>query len=161
MMKQELENNCKKHGKELLGLLQAYDLAVLANDMQEERIKECYKEVLKEHAFYSIRDCLDIKKGDRITDNEDAFCMSADDFKLYNETYSTEKLCEAGITDEKGYYITNTFSIMCNARRDLVEYITNNIVPSGMRMDVWRNRERLTVQDKLIKITKDAFGIAS
>lgn len=163
MIKQELENNCKKHGKELLGLLQAYDLAVLANDMQEERINECYKEVLKEHEFYASKgmNMEHIKKGDRITSNENAFLMSESDFKLYNEVYSTEKMHKAGITDEKGYYIVNTFALMCDAKRELVDFIAQNIVPQGIRTDIWRNRGRLTIQEKLIKITKDAFGIAA
>ena len=160
-IKQELKSNCEKHRKELLNLMEAYDLAVLANDMQEQRIKDCYNEVLKEHAFYSIRECNDLKIGDRITDETNDFCMSEDDFKVYNENYCLEKTFKAGITDNKGYYVVNTFKLMCEAKRTLVEFITDKIVPSGLRTDMWRIRERLTIQEKLIKITKEAFGIAA
>ena len=68
---------------------------------------------------------------------------------------------EANLTDEKGYYVTNWDMIACTARRELVEYLINEVIPSAFRKLFWKNRDRIVFQEKLIKITKEAFGVAA
>ena len=162
MIKRELENNCKKHSKELLDLMEAYDLAVLADNIQEAHIKDLYNEVLRDHQFFASEGCnrLHVKAGDRIKDEECTFLMSSEDFDRYN-TLCAARLCKAGITDEKGYFRTNTFTIKNYNRNVLVDFIIDNIVPKGIRSDFKHLRTHLVTQEKLIKITKDAFGIAA
>lgn len=163
MLVKELETNCKRFGNELLDHLKAYDLAVLADDLQEERIKECYNEVLKEHTFlvsaknHQCAKRLGIEVGERITDDDNAFLMSKDDFEQYNSVYSQKKLYDAGICDEKGYYIVNTSDIKFKERTELVEFIISNIIPASIRGDFWRNRTSYRIQEKLIKIIKAHF----
>ena len=68
---------------------------------------------------------------------------------------------EANLTDEKGYYVTNWDMIACEARCELVEYIIKEVIPTAFRNLFWENRDRIVFQEKLIKIPKEAFGVAA
>lgn len=158
-----LSKNLMKHQKTLLDMLKVYDLAVLANDVQGQMIIDLNNEVLQEHKFFASRECerLGVKVGDRITSESRAFLLSDEDFKLYNEVYCNEKCYKAGITDEKGYFIKNTFRLVHDARNAFVDFCIDNVLPPTMKKPVAENRNELPVsaEEKLIDVFKNALGI--
>ena len=159
---EELKENCESNREKLAELLKTYELAVLGYDIQEQRIKDVYNRVLVEHEFFASRDFdrCNVKPGDRITDEEYAFLMSDEDFKVYNEELGTSYLCKEGITDEKGYYLTNWLEIKTDAMCELVDFIIDCLVPTTMRDIFSRNRRNVIVCDKLINSLKSSFKAA-
>lgn len=155
----ELKKNCGEKKEKVLELLKALDLANLGYDMQEQMCKDIHNRVLAEHEFFCdkvfSRDT-GFNVGDRITDEEFLFLLSDKDFdcvmKLSRPIMVAEK-----ITDKDGYFLENWGKIRCDARQELVEYVILEVVPAPLRPIFWDNRFSITVQEKLIKITKDAF----
>ena len=157
----ELMKNCGEKREKLVELLKAFDLAEIGRDLQRERFKEIENRVLAEHEFFcgrdvNVRDDEQPRNGDRILSEEWTFLLSDKDFTRYQETLIPYYV-EAGLTDEKGYYVTNWDSIVCDARCELVEYIIKEILPAALRPIFWEYRNHIIYQEKLIKITKDAF----
>lgn len=68
---------------------------------------------------------------------------------------------EAGLTDEKGYYITNWDMIACDARCELVDYIIDEIVPENFRKLFGQNRASIVFQEKLINAFKKSIKTAA
>lgn len=160
---EELKENCESNREKLAELLKTYELAVLGYDVQEQRIKDICNQILAEHEFFAAKNIglrIGVGPGERITDEENSFLMSDEDFKRYNEELCTSYLCKAGITDENGYYITNWLEIKTDARSDLVDFIIDCLVPTPMRDIFSRNRRNVIVCDKLINILKSSFKAA-
>jgi len=159
----ELTKNCGKKKEKVLELLKAFDLANLGYKMQEQQCKDVHNRVLTEHEFFCVREFkrgTDINVGDRITDDEFLFLLSDEDFDRVMKL-SRPIMVEEKITDENGYFLENWAEMRCDARCKLVEYIILEIIPEALRPIFWENRIRITIQEKLIKITKEAFGIAA
>ena len=155
----ELTKNCEGKKEKLMDLLKAFDLACLGYDLQDQHVKGIHNRVLRENEFFAVHDLgrgQNIHVGDRITDEEFLFLLSDEDFhevmKLSRPIMVAEK-----ITDEDGYFLENWGKMRCDARCELVEYIILEIIPAALRPIFWDNRINVTFQDKLIKITKDAF----
>lgn len=130
----ELESNCKKNMEQLCELLKVYDLAKLGYDMQREQEKECYNAVLAESVFTASKKYTrgGISTPDRVTNESDLFLLSEEDFERVQKLVSP-KLVAAGVTDERGYYITDWLGIKGDARRALVDFIINNILPEAFK----------------------------
>lgn len=154
----ELTKNCNGKKEKLIELLKTYDLAELGRDMQNQQEKDIYNKVLAENEFFAADNFAraGINVGDRITDESCMFMLSDEDsnkvISLAHNLFVDAKIC-----DENGYYIQNWSMILCDARCELVEYIIKEIIPSALRPIFWEYRNHIIYQEKLIKITKDAF----
>lgn len=151
----ELKKNCETNRKKLFELLKVYDLCVLGYDMQEQRCKDVYNKVLSENEFYASLDIgrTGVKVGDRITDEKFDFLLSDEDFDRL-QTLAIQIFVVEGITDEKGYFIENWVTKKVQARKELVEFIINNIVPSEMRETFLEAKYNIVQMDKLINIAR-------
>ena len=153
----EFKKNCETNREKLSELLKVYDLCVLGYDMQEQRCNDVYNKVLSENEFYAIhrfnRAPADIKVGDRITDESLTFLLSDEDrdrlYALAHPIFVAE-----GITDENDRFIEDWVTKKVSARKDLVEFIIQNIVPSEMREKFWEVRRNIVQTDKLIDIMR-------
>lgn len=152
---EELKKNCETNREKLSELLKVYDLCVLGYDMQEQRCNDVYNKVLSENEFYASRDMkrAEIKVGERITDKKFYFLLSDEDrdrlYALAHPIFVAE-----GITDENDRFIENWVTKKVHARKDLVEFIIQNIVPSEMREKFWEVRHNIVQTDKLISIMR-------
>lgn len=159
----ELKKNCNGKKENVLELLKAFDLANLGYKMQEQQCKDVHNRMLAEHEFFCDKEFslgTDFNVGDRITDDEYLFLLSDKDFDRVMKL-SRPIMVEEKITDWDGYFLENWGQMRCDARCKLVEYIILEIIPEALRPIFWENRISITVQEKLIKITKEAFGIAA
>lgn len=154
----ELAANCKQHGKQLSELLEAYELACLGYDMQEQRCDDIYNQILAENEFYAASDSsrMGVGLGDRITDKSQVFLLSEEERKRL-QSLVQPALTKAGITDERGYYVERWSEIRCHARSELVDYILDDILPLPLRMSLEVCRNSFVWQDKLIKVFKSSF----
>lgn len=151
----ELKKNCETNREKLSELLKVYDLTVLGYDMQEQRCKDVYNKVLSENEFFASCDVArtEIKVGERITDEKFDFLLSDEDFDRL-QALALPILVAEGITDESGYFIENWVTKRVSARKDLVEFIIQNIVPFEMRKTFWEARQNIVQTDKLIDIMR-------
>lgn len=151
----ELKKNCETNREKLSELLKVFDLCVLGYDMQEQRCKDVYNKVLSENEFYAKLGCgrCEVKVGDRITNEEFSFLLSDEDFERHLSLAIPIFVAEK-ITDENGYFIEDWVTKKVQARKDLVEFIIQNIVPSEMREKFWEVRHNIVQTDKLIDIMR-------
>ena len=155
-MTAEFAVNVKANLQQLAELFKAYDIAKLGDEAQDARTKECYAEALKNGVYCSDKDWgrgLNIKAGDRITDPNLMYYLGENDFaRLLKE--SNKITLREGITDKDGYYITPWASIMLDARRALVDFIIDAILPDGMREQFSAVRLNIVQTDKLLDIVR-------
>lgn len=151
----ELKKNCETNREKLSELLKVYDLTVLGYQVQEQRCKDVYNKVLSENEFFASRDVArtEIKVGERITDEKFDFLLSDEDFGRLHALAHPIFVAE-GITDENDRFIENWVTKKVHARKDLVEFIIQNIVPSEMRVKFWEVRHNIVQTDKLIDIMR-------
>ena len=151
----ELKKNCETNREKLSELLKVYDLCVLGYDIQEQRCKDVYNKVLSENEFFASRDVAraEIKVGERISDEKFDFLLSDEDFDRL-QTLAIPIFVAEGITDENGYFIENWVTKKVHARKDLVEFIIQNIVPNEMRETFWEAKHNIVQTDKLISIMR-------
>lgn len=155
----ELESNCTKNKERLLELMKTYELAKLGDEMQKQQFNDIYNEVLAKNEFYCKSgdyERVGVKCGDRITDEKNLWTLDDDDFHKVMELALPLQV-EQGLTDDKGYYITNWLTIELAAKRELVDFIIGNIIPSDMREQFAKVRTSIVYQDKLLDIVKNAF----
>lgn len=154
----ELKKNCETHREKLSDLMKVYDLCILGYDIQEQRCKDVYNKVLLRNEFYAKRDCgrCEVKIGERITDEKFNFLLSDEDFDRL-QVLAIPTFVAEGITDENGYFIKNWVTKKVHARKDLVEFIIQNIVPNEMREKFWEVRHNIVQTDKLISIMRSVI----
>ena len=158
----ELTKNLVEKKEKLMDLLKTFDLAELGRKVDDEREKEISNRVLAENEFFAGKDAvrMGMKSGERITDDDCTFLLSESDFQRFLELRRpllvAEKIC-----DENGYYLVDWGRITCDARNSLVEFIIDEIVPKSLAGLFRKNIHSIVMQEKLIKITKQAFGIAA
>lgn len=150
-LENELKANCEQHREKLMNLKKEYKLAKLGLEMYEQQEKEIDNKVLAENVFTVEEDCprMNMKKGDRITREEETFLMSDADFQRYQEL-TTKGTAAAGLTTEDGYYITNWHMISVKAKQALVNFLLDYIVPAPMRCQMEGCRASVVYQDKLL-----------
>lgn len=162
----ELTKNCNGKKEKFLELLKAFDLAELGREVQRQEFKDIENKVLKENVFLCGRPEIKVRCddqpifGERITDEKWSFLLSDDDFDRL-QSLMLPLYVEANLTDENGYYVTNWDMIACDARNELVSFIVDEIVPKAIAGVFRKNIHSIVMQEKLIKITKQAFGIAA
>lgn len=151
----ELESNCKANFNQLCELFKAYDLAKIGYDMQEEQTKECYNAVLAENVFTASKEYTrgGISTPETVTNESSLFLLSDEDFEKVQKL-AAPKLVAAGVTDERGYYITDWLGIKGDARRALVDFIINKILPDAFKAQFEEAKRNITYQYKLIDITR-------
>lgn len=151
----ELKKNCETNRKKLSKLMKVYDLCVLGYDIQEQRCKDVYNKVLSENEFFASRDVArtEIKVGERITDEKFDFLLSDEEFDRL-QTLANPIFVAEGITDENGYFIENWVTKKVHARKTLVEFIIQNIVPIEMRETFLEAKHSIVLTDKLIEIMR-------
>lgn len=153
----EFSANVKANIQQLAELFKAYDLAELGYKMQKEQSKQCYTEALQAGEYHAAEWCGqrggNIKPGDRITDPDLMYYLGENDFaRLLKE--SNKITLREGITDKDGYYITPWTSIKVDARRALVDFIIDAILPDGMREQFSAVRLNIVQTDKLLDIVR-------
>lgn len=148
-IEKELMTNCNQHREQLMNLREEYELAKIGLEMQESQEKDIANKILADNVFTASEDCENIKAGDRITRDEDTFLMSDADFTRFLNL-STAASTAAGITTEDGTYINNWFDIMVKAKKSLVDFILDHIVPTSLRSQLEGCRTSVVYQDKLI-----------
>ena len=149
--------NVKANIQQLAELFKAYDLAELGYKMQEEQSKQCYTEALQAGEYhaadgYNMRG-VNINEGDRVTDEKYSWLLSDVDFDRL-QTAALRLLVRDGVTDERGYYITDWLGIKGDARRALVNFIIDAILPDGMREQFSAVRLNIVQTDKLLEIVR-------
>ena len=149
--------NVKANTQQLAELFKAYDLAELGYKMREEQSKQCYAEALQAGEYHAAEWCGqrggNIKPGDRITDPNLMSYLSENDFaRLLKE--GQKIMHREGITDKDGYDITPWTSIMVDARRALVNFIIDTILPDVMREQFSAVRLNIVKTDKLLDIVR-------
>lgn len=151
----ELKKNCETNREKLSKLIKSYDLCVLGHDIQEQRCKDVYNKVLSENEFFASRDVArtEIKVGERITDEKFDFLLSDEEFDRL-QTLANPIFVAEGITDENGYFIDNWVTKKVHARKTLVEFIIQNIVPIEMRETFREAKHNIVLTDKLIEIMR-------
>lgn len=154
-MTAEFTANIKESIKQLADLFKAYDLAKLGYQMQYEREKDCYNEALATTPFYAAKSCnrCSVKEGERVTNEFYSFLLSEDDF---NRLLSlAEPILEReGITDANGYYREDWLTIRGNARRALVDFIIDTVLPESMKPQFSAVRLNIVQTDKLLDIVR-------
>lgn len=148
-IEKELMTNCKQHREQLMNLRKEYELAKIGLEMQESQEKDIANHILANNVFKASEYCESIKAGDRITRDEDTFLMSDADFTRFLNL-STAASTAAGITTEDGTYIDNWLDIMVKAKKSLVDFILDHIVPVSLRGQLEGCRTSVVYQDKLI-----------
>ena len=156
-MTAEFTANVKANIQQLAELFKAYDLAILGYKMQNEREKECYNEALAATPFYAAKGCersrLQVKAGERITREFCTFLLSKEDLdRLYELTAPI--LEREGIANAEGNYVTDWLDIIGDARRALVNFIIDTILPDGMREQFSAVRLNIVKTDKLLDIVR-------
>lgn len=157
----ELQKNCNAYRNEMNDLLKELELTILGNEIQEEEFKVIYEYVLSKNEFFATDDFKrgekEIHKGERILEEEFTFLMSDDDFRRY------QKLCvpyfvQENLTDERGYLITNWSRMVVDTKNKLFDFICHKVLPKELGNLFFEQRWNITVQNKVIDITKEAFA---
>lgn len=156
-MTAEFTANVKANIQQLADLFKAYDIAKLGDEAQDARTKECYAEALQAGKYRAAEWCGqrggNIKPGDRITDPNLMYYLGKNDFdRLLKEGQKIMR--REGITDKEGYYITPWTSIKVDARRALVNFIIDTILPDVMREQFAAVRLNIVQTDKLLDIVR-------
>lgn len=151
----EFAANVKTKTAQLAGLFEAYDAAVLGYDTQQARAKQCHHEALNASEYYAAEDFdrAGIKAGDRITSESFDFLLPEEDWERYVAA-SLLVLVREGLTDAEGTYTTDWCGIERDARRALVDFIIDEILPEGMRAQFEAVRLNYVQTEKLIGIVR-------
>ena len=150
-MQAELAANVKQHKTTFLDLRKKYELAKLGLEAFDQQTKEIYNKILAENVFTVSHDCprINLKPGDRITDEEDTFLMSETDWKRYMELTGAA-MTAAGLTTEDGTYTTNWHRIQTAAKTELVNFLIDRIIPAALRSQFAKVRDSIIWQDKIL-----------
>lgn len=147
--------NVKANISRLTELFKCYDAAKSHYNEQRRREKECYDKALNMAEFRASEgyERASIKKGDRITDQSYIFLLSKPDFSRLLDL-AAPILHSAGITDGRGYYITNWLMFQGDARRELVNFIIDSLLPEPMKNQFDAVRLNITQTGKLLDIVR-------
>ena len=158
----ELTKNCEGKKQKLMDLMEAFDLACLGYDLQDQHSKDIHNRVLRENEFFCDKEFsrdTGFKIGDRITDEEYLFLLSDEDFdkvmKLARPICVEEKL-----TDKDGYFLENWVGIRAKAREELVNFLIYEIIPESLRPHFDSCRWNVVHSDKLIDVFKKSMKAA-
>ena len=159
----ELTKNCEGKKQKLMELLEAFDMACLGYDLQEQHLKDIHNRVLQENVFHASKDLSRCEPkfnvGDRVTDEEYLFLLSDEDFdkvmKLSRPICVAEKL-----TNKNGYFLDNWVDFRQKAREELVKFLIDEIIPESLRHHFASCRWNIFRSDKLINTFKKSLKVA-
>lgn len=153
----EFKNNMKGKESKLIQLLATLDLMKLGEQLREQREKEVYNYVLAEYEFFASESCerAGINVGERITDEENLYLLSSEDFNKVLELAAPIMFAKQ-ITDENGYYLDDWTGKKVEAHKNLVEFILD-IVPVSMRGVLEECRYNVVYADKLINAFRSSL----
>lgn len=147
--------NCKANIGRLRDLFEQFDLAKLGYDTQNAHERDCYNEALKAKEYYAAKTIgrCSVKKGDRILEEDMIFLMSDADFKrLLSDVQPLLK--RADIVDENGNYKVDWFGIKRNARRELVNFIIDVLIPESLRDQFDAVRKNVVQSNRLFDVVR-------
>lgn len=155
IMTPEFTANCEKNRLQLAELFEAFDLAKLGRKIDSEREVECYNEALALTPFYASKDFgqRGPKVGERVIRESDVYSLSDDDFERLLKCVDPIFVRE-GITDADGCYVTNWLVIVGDARRALVDFIIDTLLPKPLRIKFSDYRLNVTQANRLIDIVR-------
>lgn len=154
-MHAEFTANINANIEQLAELFKAYDIAKLGYEAQEDQEKECYNIALATTPFCAAKGSRDgnIKVGDRITKYPYIYLLSKEDFNRLLDL-AAPILKREGITNAEGKYVTDWLGIKGDARRALVNFIIDIILPDGMREQFAAVRLNIVQTDKLLNVVR-------
>lgn len=160
----QLTNNIVGKKDKLAELFTLYDLNKLGYEVQESHCNDVRDQVLKDNEFFMSRILgggsereLPLKIGDRITDHNDDWLMSDEDFDRYQKICVAE-MAKAGLTDERGFYTEDWVQRKLDSWNELVDYIINEILPDGIRKIFKDHRYSVMRMNQLLDITRPIVG---
>lgn len=159
----ELKKNCKKYEKELLEMMEVLDLTILGDEVQEQQFKDIYNRVLSENEFLCAKEFrrdTGIKVGERILDENRMFLLSDEDFDKVSEL-ALPYFVEKNLTDETGRYVTNWSMKVIEEKNNVFDFICKKILPKELGDFFYEKRWSLTVQNKVIDITRKSINVAA
>lgn len=163
-MLEQLTTNIVGKKDRLAELFTLYDLNKLGYEVQESHCNDIRDKVLKENEFVMSpilgggnERGLPLKVGDRITNHDDDWLMSDEDFERYQQICIAE-MAKAGLTDEKGYYTQDWLQRKANSWSELVDFIIDEILPDGLRKIFKDHRYSVTRMNQLLDITRPIVG---
>lgn len=165
ILKAQIERNILANGETMRDLFLKYDLAVIADSLQEDRIRCIYDIVLSENDFrvgrpgYAPACASDPRPGDRVTSDRWSFLLSDADFDRLL-SLAAPRLQSEGITDGEGYYINDTLGKKVGAFRALVDFVISSILPESMREPFRENRNRVVPMEKLLDTVRPLIGVS-
>lgn len=157
MLLAELTKNYKEKMQKLMDLMKTFDLACLGYDMQEQHSKDILNRVLRENEFFCARNYsrdIGYDIGDRILDEDYLFMLSEEDFNRVLEL-SNHIGVEEKLIDEEGNYLEHWADIRAKARRELVNFIIDEMVPKEWRHHFNGHRMSIVITDKLINLFRN------
>ncbi len=154
--KKEFSANMEANKDKLHLLKLQYLAAQLIEEELKEKFKACYNKVLQDNIFTVSkvfdRDNDTVKIGDRITDDDNCFRMSEDDFNKYQKlcTIETHK---AGLTTEDGTYTegNNGMMIRLDAENALIDFQIS-LLPENIREEFKDVKKNYTLRHKFLDI---------
>jgi hypothetical protein len=90
-------------------------------------------------------------KGDRIRNEDAMWLLSDEDFDRFHKI-AIPIMAKEGITDENGTFLENWLEKKIEARKELINFLIDEIVPDFMRKDLEPCRWNIVQGDKLIDI---------
>lgn len=158
-LKKLLATNIATNMENLEQKFKEYDLLCLGRDMQEQRFRDITDRILADNVF-TVTAPLDGEpragipgRGERIL---------SDKFTFLLDKKNHERLCklreaaclDAGLTDEKGHDREPWTERCFTARRDLLTYILNNIIPDFLRDTIATCRKSYIRSEQLLDIIR-------
>lgn len=163
-MLDQLTTNIVGKKDRLAELFTLYDLNKIGYDVQESLCNDIRDKVLKENEFVVSRILgggsqreLPLKNGERITNQNDDWLMSDEDFGRYQRICIAE-MAKAGVTDEKGYYTQDWLQRKSDSWSELVDFIIDEILPDGLRKIFKDHRYSVMRMNQLLDITRPIVG---
>lgn len=139
-------------------LIKVYDLCKLGEEVHQSEVDEIITQVLRENDFrakegFKVRDERMPRPGERVTAEEWSFLLSDTDFSRLM-ALCVPRWHAAGLTDENGTSTLAWTVKKIDARRELLDFIIETIIPSALRPDFRSGRYNYTVMEKLIETTR-------
>lgn len=143
----------------LYELIKVYDLCKLGEEVHQSEVDEIITQVLRENDFravhgYKSRGCADAPSvGDRVLSEDWTCALSETDFARLMDL-CVPRWHAAGLTDENGTSTPAWTVKKIDARRELLDFIIDTIIPSALRPDFRNGRHNFSVMEKLIETTR-------
>lgn len=161
-LKKLLATNIATNRENLEQKFKEYDLLCLGRDMQEQRFRDITDRILADNVF-TVTAPLDGEpragipgRGERILSNEFTFLLDDKDHERLRKLREAACL-DAGLTDEEGHDREPWTERCFTARRDLLTYILDNVIPNCLRETLAACRKSHVRSEQLLDIIRTAI----